>query len=201
MFSSRQFVRELQRLRQDVDAVGERVGKYEENIERLDKCVERLENVISRWEGTRSAAGQETPPIGELLSVISSLSGKGGAGSLGPMVTRLVDVVSPIVALARTLQDSPPGSLRPDITKVSKEGVASVVLLGLMVSAMEDKLREGVESIVEVAKPYRGLAETQLMLSRPTYGAAAATAGPGALPETSAGTKPSDIISLATSIR
>jgi hypothetical protein len=126
------------------------------------------------------------------------------------MVTRLMEVVGPIVALAKTFQDNPPGSLRPDITKVSREGVASVVLLGLMVSAMEDKLREGVESIVEVAKPYKGLAETLLKLSGVKYGAIASAepgasgvsgapseAAPGKAPS---GSKSGDIISLATSL-
>lgn len=198
MFSSRQLVRELQRVRQDVDAVGERLGKYEENIERLDKCVERLEEVVSRWERTRSTSGSDTPPIGELMSIISSLSGKGSGGSLGPVVTKLVDSVGPVVSLARILQNSPRGSLRLDLSKVSKEGVASVLLLGLMVSAMEDRLREGVESIIEVAKPYRGLAETLLKLSGIQYdgsGVSSTTSEPGKEPSSS---KSSDIISLAT---
>lgn len=165
MFSGRQLIRELQRVRQDVDAVGERLDKYEQNIERLDKCVERLEGVLSRWEGTRATSEPGTPPIADLFSIAKSLSGKGLEESLGPMVTKLIDVVGPMISLARTLQSTGRGSMRIDISKVSKEGVASLLLIGLMISAMEDKLREGVESIVEVARPYKGLAQALLRIS------------------------------------
>jgi hypothetical protein len=165
MFSGRQLVRELQRVRQDVDAVAERLDKYEENVERLDQCVERLEGVLSRWEGTGVESRPSAPPIGDLLSAINSLSGRGTEGSLGPLISRLLDAVGPMAALAQTLQNSKRGSLRPDFSKVSREGVASVLLLGLMVSVMEDRLREGVESIIEVARPYKGLAEALLKVS------------------------------------
>lgn len=165
MFSGRQLIRELQRVRQDVDAVGERLDKYEQNIERLDKCVERLEGVLSRWEGTRATSEPGTPPIADLFSIAKSLSGKGLEESLGPMVTKLIDVVGPMISLARTLQSTGRGSMRIDLSKVSKEGVAGLLLIGLMISAMEDKLREGVESIVEVARPYKGLAQALLRIS------------------------------------
>ena len=155
MFSGRQLIRELQRVRQDVDAVGERLDKYEQNIERLDKCVERLEEVIARWEGTRASSEPGAPPIADLMAILSSLSGSGLEASLGPAVTRLLEAIGPMILLARTLQNTGKGSMRIDLSKVSKEGVASLLLIGLAISVIEDKLREGVESIVEVASRIR----------------------------------------------
>lgn len=168
MFSGRQLIRELQRVRQDVDAVGERLDKYEQNIERLDKCVERLEEVIARWEGTRASSEPGAPPIADLMAILSSLSGSGLEASLGPAVTRLLEAIGPMILLARTLQNTGKGSMRIDLSKVSKEGVASLLLIGLMISVLEDKLREGVESIVEVARPYKGLAQAFLKLTGDT---------------------------------
>ena len=165
MFSGRQLIRELQRVRQDVDAVGERLDKYEQNIERLDKCVERLEEMLSQWAGTRIAPEPGAPPVADFVSVLNSLFGKGLEASLGPVIARLIEVIGPIVSLAKTLQTTERGSMRIDFSKISKEGVVSLLLIGLMISVMEDKLREGVESIIEIARPYRGLAEALLKFS------------------------------------
>lgn len=59
MFSSRQFIRELQRLRQDVDAVGERIGQYK----RMSRDSTNALNVWKTWFHAGRGRGLQQDPI------------------------------------------------------------------------------------------------------------------------------------------